>query len=338
MLVRVGLVKAGLAALAIAVVLSQGIAAAAEQASEKVKLALQLRKGASYQIKLTMDQKITQKMDEKTVRAISQKPDAKASETKISQTISLGCTFEVVDVGTDGIFRCKVTYDTVLFQQDGPMGKIEYDSANPPDTVPFMAKGAAALAGQVLTVGFTPAGDVSEVKGADELIDRMIKQMELPDEARKAAEASLKSEFGAAAMKELMAGMVGTYPAKEVAIGDSWQKKTTISRAFPTVREDTWTRTGRKKGVATLNVASKIMPGPEGGKTMQVGGMKMNFSLSGTQEGKTEIQESTGWVIGATLKQHLSGRAALDGVPGAKEPVSWPISVEGEIRLESPAK
>ena len=313
-----------LAAVALAACLPalDALAAEANAGGEKVRLRLRLEKGKSYGIKMTVQQKIAQTIQ--------------GNKVDVDQTMGMEYTFDVLEVKDDGTMTVKVTYHAVQMKMDGPMGKVDYDSANPPDEVPKLAQGLAALVGQSFTLDFTPEGRVTRVEGLDAVLARMIEKLELPAGAmKKMMEDQLKKQFGDKAMRETMEQLMAMYPEGPVGIGDSWTKKVKLTKAFPLEMENTYVLKERKGGVAILDTRSTLKSDPKA-EPMKMGPLSLSYDLTGKQEGQVEMDEATGWTLGAKMTQEFSGKMKMEGAPGMTEPLSWPITAKSTITLTAP--
>ena len=294
----------------------------APASTDKVSLRFRPREGESYKARMVTDQKISQAVQ--------------GQKQEIPQTVSFGFTYNVKEVRDDGTAVVQVSYDSVQFKQEGPMGKIEYDSASPSDSIHPMVKGFAALVGLGFSMEVTPTGKVVKVEGAGEMLSRMMESIDMPTPAARAAmEEKMKDQFGDQALKEMMEQMMAIYPDEPVAIGDSWSKRVVISKGTPMIMDNTWTLKSRGNGVAVLEVQSKVEPNP-GAEAMEMGVAKVKQELRGAQSGTIELDEATGWTLRSTLNQKLSGNMVIQtGVEGAPS-MTIPISIESVIRLESP--
>ena len=287
--------------------------------ADKIELRLRLEPGKAYMLRMTAAQKITQ-----TVQG---------SKQEMPQTLGLGFKYDVQEVGDDGTAVIQVSYDSVQYHVEGPMGKIDYDSSNPPpaDEIHPMAQGFAALVGEGFRMDLTPQGRATRVEGADQLLDRLADRIDVPSEAlRTTLKQQMEKQFGDQALKEMIEQMMGIYPDHPVGVGDSWSKKMVVTVGMPTVVNNTWTLKSRQDGVAFIDVQSTVEPNPDAG-ALEMGPAKVKHQLSGTQNGSIEMDEATGWVLRSTVKQQLSGELSVEGGPQA---VTVPMSLESEIRLE----
>lgn len=282
---------------------------------EKILLRLRLEKGKSYKVQMTADQKITENIQ--------------GREQEISQTIGTLFKYAVQDVAADGTASIDVTYDAVTFKQDGPKGVIEYDSANPPKTLHPMTAGFAALVGQGFSMKMSSMGEVKEVTGVEALIDKMVAALPVPDGAAKEAmEKTLKEQFGPEALKARMQTAAATYPREAMGVGGTWVQTLKLTKGFPMMVENVYTLTARKDGIATIRITSKV-------SSLDMGGSKITYRFSGTQEGTQKIDEVTGWLIEMVIRQDLSGEMRIEGAPGMSRPRAVPMSVKGTVRLEA---
>ncbi len=298
--------------------------ALAAPAQDKVQLRLQLKKGQSYKQEMVSDQEISQTIQ--------------GQRLDMTQTTGMGFTYDVEEVRADGTAVIKVTYDSVLLKQKGPTGNFQYDSKNPPQTVHPMAQGFAALVGQGFTMEMTPEGTVTKVEGVDEMLTHMMKNIKVQDEStRETMEKKLKQQFGNQALKEMMENMMAIYPDKPVRIGDSWNKRVTISKGFAMIIDNTWTLKDRRDGIAVVEVKSTIKPNPNA-KPLDLGPLTLRYNIGGKQQGEMEIDEATGWVMQAKMTQNLSGEVQVQSGAGALGDMKWPISIKSNINFKTPPK
>ncbi len=281
--------------------------------SKDVRLRLRLREGETYRTRMTTDRNISQ-----TIRG--QRQD-------IAQTLSLVYTVVVEGVDADGIASVKATCDWVSFEQDWPIGKIEYDSSNPPAAVHPLAMGYATLKGQSLSMRVAPDGHVEEVQEADAVRERMTNRLDLPPGAMgDALKKSVRDQFGDRALKEMMGRMTAVLPDKTVTIGDSWTRTVTVSTQAPVIVDSTWTLDSRRRGVAVISVSATVKSDPVAAP-IEMGPRKLSYELSGKQQGTLELDEATGWIIRGKLTEQLSGKVSLGDIYG-------PISIQTVTALE----
>jgi len=302
-------------------ILAASIVTTGDKETEGLQLRLNLREGKSYSLRVLTEQEIHQTLE--------------GQQYDMTQTMGMGYTYDVDQIDAAGNALVHVTYDWTLVKQQVPGGNIEYDSSNPPGVVDPAAMGFAALVGQGFTMRLSPQGGIQDVQGVDEMISRMLEQLDmLQDPTLDALEQSLRNQFGENAIKESLGNMLSIYPEMPVKIGDAWSKTFVISLGFPMILENTWTLVGRQGGVATIEVHSTIKPNLEGGP-IEMGYVKLSYDVFGEQWGTLEMDESTGWTVSSVVTQEVSGTVTLEGGEMGEQAVSWPISWEGTVTIET---
>lgn len=287
---------------------------------DKLDLKLRLKKGDVYNVGFVIDQDIKQ--------ILPGQPKAQ----NLKQKIGMGYRMEVTEVDAEGTTLLRTVYDSVRFRQEGPAGVVEYDSRQPPERVPPIALGFAALPGQTFTIVMTPAGKVAEVRGVNEMLQSIMKRAQMPDgPAQEAMLKMMKEQFGEQAMKEQMQNLFGFYPESPVAVGESWSQEVKISMGFPMVLNNTYTLESRDGGVARIAVESRLSSNPEA-KPLEVGPMTMTYALTGSQTGTTHIDEASGWATDATLTQQITGDMTMTTSGNAQK---VPMAIKSDIAVES---
>jgi len=288
---------------------------------EKVELKYRFEAGKTYTLLMTVEQQIVTWINE--------------VEQEVNQTIGIGETFEVKSIADDGTATIVVTFGPMSLKSEGPMGKIEYDSENPPKDVPLPARAFATMLDQHFTMKMTPEGRVTEIRGMDVMFDKILESLELPEGPMKDSMIkSMKKQFGDQAIKEMLENFTGLMPDKPVGVGDAWSQKMALTTMFPSIIENTCTLTERKDGVATIAVDSTIKPNADA-PPLTMGPMKMTYKLKGSQKGTFKLDEATGWFVSGKMTQKMSGEMVIEGTPGDAEKRSLPMSMESVITFKS---
>lgn len=251
----------------------------------------------------------------------------------MQQTMSAVHRYEVVEVDSDGATTMQVTYESLTVTGTGPLGPIEYDSANPPATLPPYLRSFEVLAGHQFTMTFGPDGGLLAVSGTDELRDRMLAELNMPAGAMgDSILESVKDRIGDDGFVEAMSSMHGIFPAHAVAVGDSWTKSSEMSAFVPMAFETTWSLESRRDGVAHLAILGTVEPGLD--PTMQMGPVTMRYDLTGEQSGVAEIDEATGWLLRMRMESKFDGSMRLEGMPAGASNTEIPVSSRNIISIE----
>lgn len=254
-------------------------------------------------------------------------------------------TLKPSKVEPDGTIHGRYTYDAVRLKMDAPGMVVDYDSTNAVDgAVPNnpMAQTFAALVGQSLDVVMTPEGRVTDLKGADRLMEAVVNSVQLPPGARAGLEQQMKSQFGDEALKRQFEQMTAIYPAEPVGVGDAWDVEQRINMGFPMTLKTTYTLKSLSGGKATADLKGTIRTGaaaaaadgeaPEGDAAAPDPNQPAP-ELSGTQTGTLVIDQATGWLTSGTGKQDIKGNLTVNA--GGQKLVI-PMTIKTDIKFEQP--
>ncbi len=290
-----------------------------DYASAATQLQWKLPKGKTYYQRTMSDQQITQSM--------------MGQQMKIEQGTGTGLKLQVLDVDAQGNMRIQYTYLWTRFKQANPMAQIsvDYDSARKPAAVPAGAEGFAALVGQSYTVTMTPRGRVLDVNGVEQLKQAVLKKMPPGAQADPTAGA-LMVYIEKDPLKQMTEVRMAVYPDEPVSPGASWGKEVTMTVGFPMTIQAKRTLQKVEAGVATIGTVATIRTDP--GKPMEMGGMKMSFDLSGTQEDTAQVAAATGVIISDKGRQQLKGEIKI-GDPAQGQPtMAIPMTMDSQVTEE----
>lgn len=289
---------------------------------ERTTLQLNLKQGALYTRRVTTEQKVSQ-----TVRG---------QRLDMEQTMILEYGYDVTKVDDMGNATVRITYTNIGFTQDSPMGRIDYKSWEDTDSTPTAAKAFAAMPGKSFTIVLSPQGRITRIVGSESMLEDIIKAYDMPmdDNTRKQIVASLKKQFGEEALKETMNNMFAIYPDRPVGIGDSWSAKIAVTTGFPVIFHHTWKLKRIEDGKVYIEMNSKIEPNTAARVTQM--GMEMTYDVRGEQKGTLVLDESSGWLSEADIKQMFKGNIVISsGRSGQKETMEYPIAMSGTSTIET---
>ncbi len=299
-----------------------GLVTAADEkpAPNQVLLRLHLAKGQTYRLRLSNEQTITQM--------------TAGQQQVVRQTSGTDYDF-LVEEANDLGYVTKITFLAMRMKTDGPQGKMEYDSQNPPAKVPLAAGVLAGLVGQSYHVSFAPNGEVRKLEGLAALVEKAVLGVEVPDAAqRESIRQTMRTQFGDEAMQQMMGQMLTQFPANPVAVGDTWQRKQVIAQGFPMVIESFFALRSRADGLAKISLRSNIKPNAEAAP-MRMGTTELRMMLAGEQDGELVVEEATGWTAKGRVSQKLTGAMKMMGAQHGPEGMSIPLTVVTTTEFES---
>lgn len=279
----------------------------------KFNPSLKLSKGAIYNGSITTDQNI-----EQTYMGTSQK-------NKEKNTFEFH--IEVTEVQADGNMVLQFIYDRFLMKSENNGQTSEYDSTNPGGATNPMS----AIIGHTITMIMTPRGDVTKVTGLERLYDKITSQFgDLPAETKQQVLDGLKQQFGDESMKQMLGQQMTMYPDNPVAIGESWEKKFSLTSGMAMNIDNKLTLNKYEGDLATISIVSTVSPN-QSGAPMTIGDVKIGYNLTGTQTGEMTMETKTGMVSRSSLHQKLEGTLKME-MSGQNMEV--PIKIEGDTILE----
>ncbi|MHC4606954.1 MAG: DUF6263 family protein [Planctomycetota bacterium] len=294
-----------------------------KQEEDTVVLRYTLEKGSVFHVRITMVQDLVQEI--------------MGTGMEMKQAVGMEADMSVRDVDADGNHVADCLYTRCTFAQKGGSIDMEYDSDDPPDTVPSQALGFAALVNSGFSMTMAPSGKIVKLEGVDRMVEKMIDTIvkEDPTTDRDSLLKVMEQQFGEQAMMEEMSRNWDIYPKNPVAVGDTWEKKITVSKGFPMILENKYKLASFGDGVAEVEVASVISPNPDPGPS---GPVEMKISVKGTQTGTISIDLSTGVQKKTSIKQLFSGTVEVGGAGGMSIPIKADGTVEIGMRRSEPEK
>ena len=306
-------------------VLAVVFAPASAWAQKKVTLKLNLKAGEAYTLTAT-----SKRQSSVTFGGLARKE---------SETATVTVTLKPTEVDKDGTVHGTFTYDAVRVEGDGPDGKYAYDSAKDKEapTAPAAQK-YATLVGRPLEVVVTSLGEVTSVKGAEDVADAILEAIEVADDRRDAVDQEIRASAGNEGLKEAIQKLIPRYPEKPVPVKTAWTIEQTFTTLPPAVTvHRSYGLHSATGGKVTLIVQGAVRS-PEGSNDDDDDDAKPagpTFDLKGTESGGFVVDQATGWIISGGLRASLSGTRAMGtGARGA----SVPAKFQSEWSVEPPKK
>ena len=152
------------------------------------------------------------------------------NETQLPQGMGASTTemettqrWSVLEVTDDGDATIRVTTEGVRMSVGTPMGTMTADSADPAASSGTPLDAVTAMAGTSYTIVMSPAGEIKEISGVDEMREAILAEMADPS-ARTILEESMSDETIRGQWSQ------GGYalPADAVGVGSTWDSLITV--------------------------------------------------------------------------------------------------------------
>lgn len=221
----------------------------------------------------------------------------------------------VVDITTTfNAFRLNMEIMGMTIEADTekPLPKDTSSALNP---LTMMSRLFHAIKGQQFQMKVDPDGKVLEVKGMEEMAEKIINSMNMGDEFRETLDKSFKQQFNEASLKEQFERAFFIFPGKEVKVGDSWVKEQGIPGGAPGKFKTTYTVDEIEGEMVNLDVKSVFS------------GMEESTKMTGTQSGTMVVDSRSGLIMESDLDMDIE---AEEG--GQKVKMKGKVKIRGRER------
>lgn len=271
--------------------------------SQTADLKLGLKEGKVYRTRTITDQNTRQSMMGREI------------QSKVKTTHDLA--FEVTGTDPDGNLVMKVTFERIAMENEG-MGQHMACDSDEPETMDAhpMGKGLAAMVGKSYTIVISERGELASVSGMDSIVNLMVDNMEVADERqREMYKQQFSSAFGEQQSEQMCNQMFGMIPPGPVDIGEKWTCSSSTTALVPMSWDQTW-RLKEIKGDRYVIEGEAVTSIHTGEEPVEMGPVKIQMDMDGTQSGTMELDAETGLVVGGTINITMTGEQTItDGVP-----------------------
>ncbi|MCE5270068.1 DUF6263 family protein [bacterium] len=284
-------------------------------AADKLDLKLDLQTGQTYKLR--------------TVSENSMKTNMNGQDINTSQKMTMDMLSEVTDKSSTGDQTVKTTFERVKFVMEGPRGGVSFDSAEPgaDDSNPMVAA-FTALVGKSYSLTLSQQGQVLKTTGMDSLIGAMLDKTPSGNEQmRQAMRAQFEKMLGGEGGPGFAGKMFSFIPKKPVAVGESWSLTDSVNAIIVMKVEQTWTLDSLVGGVAVIKATSRMSSDSTAPFT-EMGPMKMKMNLNGEMSGHLRVDTKSGWMLGGTMDQRMSGTQIIVGGPAGDKEMRMPLEME----------
>ncbi len=291
----------------------------------KVDLKLRLKAGESHEMKMTQNQNIAQTMN--------------GQEQKMTQTQEMIIGFDCLSIDANGVMDVEITYKSMKMVVDGPMGHMEFDSANPKPVDPnrpdqqMMTAMFSAMAGSKFQMKIAPTGKTSDIRGIKEMLTKIKEKMGSGPEMQ-GMDKFFDKMFDEKQAKEMTGDMMGKFPAEPVAVGDTWYNTTSMNFVMPIDVDTTYMLKQRKDGIAYIDAVAKMDMG-DSSKAIEIDpNNKLSMQISGTMNTTSEVDEKTGLTRKSNIAMNFSGVIRMEANQQMPQGTTIPMTIVGNAVVE----
>lgn len=197
-----------------------------------------------------------------------------------------------------------------------------------------LSKIYTSLIGKSFDVKIGEYGKVKQVTGMDEIVNKILTEMNIKDEKEKEdIKKVMKEQFGDEAITKRVERITAVYPNKDITMNEGWQEKRDISTKFPVEAENKYSLKESSDGTADISLDGEVK-GKEGAEPIIIDNIKISYEdMKGTQKGNISINEETGMIKMAELESKFSGKMKYTSDDPNMGSMTFPITVEEKTRV-----
>ena len=212
-----------------------------------------------------------------------------------------------------GTQKVEFTFAEIKLTQNTMGMEMTYDSTDKDNQNPALAPMFNAMLGSKLTFDMTKDGKTENVKGFDDLWEKMIKNM--PGDSGQMLE-PMKEKMSDEVFSGMLGGVENKMGKEPRAVGEQWTETQSQNLPFLSMSETEMTHTLKsvKDDVAVIATTGKIKMQ---GDTIEMGPVKMNF-----EKGDMSITSSTSIDIKTGLAFETKGETEMDITAEMGNPVN----------------
>lgn len=208
--------------------------------------------------------------------------------------------------------------------------RMSYNSDDQSTHASPLGAGIQPMIGNEFHIKVSPNG---ELLNADQLAVEMNKLARELEKATKdiGGDMGQMEVIDGTQLMEMVKQQVNRYPAKPIAVGESWKDTIRMEAAMPMMVANTYTLREATDTEYKAGVNSTITSA-QGGKPQKVGDMTLSYNISGTVDGFMTIDKATGVPTNVEMTQNLNATVSIQGPQMNQQ---MPMKISGQITVQS---
>ena len=241
--------------------------------------------------------------------------------------------YHVTELLSDGRIKWEMSMTRFIIESDDMQGNVKaFDTQDPDrDTSDKQVQLYDKMVGVPMYMTSKQDGQILEFSGANALFDKIMQAFKDKPEMASMAN-SIKKTFGDSAMLESVRNMWGYLPAKPVRVGDKWRTIREQSGIMSQTTESVYKLKSRDAHTATIATKSTSKPTPGKSSGWDMGGIKIEYDLSGGGSGSTIVTQPDGILMSGKHSVTMKGMMYMSGDKIDKMDV--PITIKVTVLTE----
>ena len=283
---------------------------------QKTALELDLKQGAKYLQSMESLAKIQQEIDGKTLN----------NEMRMSGTTA----FTVKEVNDDG-YSMEVQYEELAFTIDSPSGPLVFSSEKQ-DDADILSQILAEMKKTPFQIRMSRTGKVTEIQNIHLLFEAALSKFpQIDSNQRDLLMDQLMKSFGKESFKGNMEMVSAIYPDNPVALGETWDVKTSLRTGGMSGEMATIYRFKGGEAGNHIIEGSSIITTTDKDKYSMINGMPTRFELEGSMISKIKVDEKSGWIVEANFEQDIQGTTFIQDNPSLPGGMEIPIVMKNTM-------
>ncbi len=211
-----------------------------------------------------------------------------------------------------------------------PQGTMEFNSEknNPND---IFSKILGAIIDKPFEVKMSKSGKVTDVKNVEDLWENAINQFEqIPEAQKEQLRAQITKAYGSKALKGNIEMVTAIYPENPVKKGDKWTVNTNLESGMSAKVTTAYEFADQTADFALIKGNSSIKTADKDAY-IENNGMKMKYDLEGTMSSEIKVDNNSGWIIEAKIKQAIEGDTYIKENPQIPNGMKIPMTMKSEM-------
>ncbi len=283
--------------------------------SQSTNLSLRLEKGKEYKQVTNSELFMTQEFNEQKINM----------EMVIKGTMS----FLVKDTNENG-YDMEAKYEKLSMSMNMPQGTMEFSSEKE-DVNDIFSSILVAMTDKSFEVKMSKTGKVIEVKNMEALWERAINQFDqIPEAQKEQLKAQIIKSYGSKKLKGNIEMVTAIYPENPVSKGEKWTVNTNLESGLSAKVTTNYEFSNQTadfaliKGNSTIKTANKD-------EYVKTNGMSMKYDLSGTMSSEIKVDNTSGWIIEAKIKQEIAGDTYIKENPQMPNGMKMPMTLKNNM-------
>lgn len=272
---------------------------------QKTRLPRQgLRVGDRFPLVKTVEQRVTQQQEGGDVTTSSRL--AVTLFLEVSDVVSAETAGFASHNRNPGDTQLTVRYTRVQFEQDLPGEAVDYDSDNPPSSIPQQARAYHALVGNGFSFWMDRRQQIRELVGFQDFVRSCLRDS--TPQQRTQVWKSLTGKSSSDQIANFIDGSIGLLPPTAKKINHRWQQTRRVMQPVPVDLAFQYTLREIGETTALINIGGTAVP------AAAVGTDKVKVEIQGGSiRGQCTIDRRTGLPIQSRVEQVIEMTAHLGG-------------------------